>query len=167
MIAFDNNPLSCAFNINNVFPVKSWFGDPADTELKELIPILKSLAKVKDVRDVIEKIFSNIGITHAESNKLVNDQYQLDHNIAEECREMYAIVMGNYYPPLPQYDPEQISRIDPLLLMMQSKYRTKVPMDEINMFLFNHVHSNPKYSEFNVELETSETVSLQVYPSGG
>jgi len=54
IIIIDNNPISYAFNKDNGIPIKSWFDDPNDNELIKLIPFLKILSKVNDVRPFIK-----------------------------------------------------------------------------------------------------------------
>ena len=55
MIIIDNNPLSYLLNQDNGLPIKSWYEDPNDIELKKLIPILKILGNTTDVRTLIKK----------------------------------------------------------------------------------------------------------------
>jgi len=40
-------------------PILSWYEDPTDKALLDLIPVLIELSKVADVRDVIPKIVKN------------------------------------------------------------------------------------------------------------
>ena len=56
MIIIDNNPLSYLLNQDNGLPIKSWYEDPNDIELKKLIPILKILGSTTDVRTFIKKL---------------------------------------------------------------------------------------------------------------
>ena len=56
IIIIDNNPVSYALNKTNGIPIKAWFGDVNDRELLKLIPIMKYLSKVNDVRPIINKI---------------------------------------------------------------------------------------------------------------
>ena len=58
IIIIDNNPLSYTLNKNNGIPIPSWIDDPNDKELIKLIPIMKYLSKVTDVRPVINKIIN-------------------------------------------------------------------------------------------------------------
>ncbi|KAG6816981.1 hypothetical protein H0H87_001296 [Tephrocybe sp. NHM501043] len=53
-IILDNSPASYIFHPNNAVPVSSWFNDPHDTELTDLIPFLTDLAIVDDVRGVLD-----------------------------------------------------------------------------------------------------------------
>nr|CAB3464336.1 unnamed protein product [Digitaria exilis] len=45
--------------VDNGIPIKSWFDDPADIELMELLRFLATLVDAKDVRPMISKNFSN------------------------------------------------------------------------------------------------------------
>lgn len=60
VIVLDNNTMSCSEWIQNTVPIKPWFSDPKDKELKDIIPILDSLAKVKDVRVIIQNIIDKM-----------------------------------------------------------------------------------------------------------
>jgi len=44
VIIIDNSPASYIFHPENAVPVTSWFDDPDDTELRELIPFLRTLS---------------------------------------------------------------------------------------------------------------------------
>ena len=56
IIIIDNNPVSYALNKRNGIPILTWLDDPNDKELIKLIPVLKYLSKVDDVRPIIKKI---------------------------------------------------------------------------------------------------------------
>lgn len=58
IIIIDNNPVSYALNKSNGIPIQTWIDDPYDKELIKLIPLLKYLSKVDDVRNVIKKIIN-------------------------------------------------------------------------------------------------------------
>jgi RNA polymerase II subunit A small phosphatase-like protein len=53
-IIIDNSPASYIFHPNNAVPVSTWFNDPHDTELTDLVPFLTDLATVDDVRGVLD-----------------------------------------------------------------------------------------------------------------
>jgi RNA polymerase II subunit A small phosphatase-like protein len=53
-IILDNSPASYIFHPNNAVPVSSWFNDPHDTELTDLVPFLADLSDVNDVRAVLD-----------------------------------------------------------------------------------------------------------------
>jgi len=71
LIIIDNNPIAYALNQDNGIPILSWFNNQYDTELLKLIPLLKYLAKVDDVRPIIKQVV----------NKKTN---QLDFNNIEK-----------------------------------------------------------------------------------
>ncbi|BGP26601.1 hypothetical protein Rt10032_c11g4454 [Rhodotorula toruloides] len=53
-IIIDNSPASYVFHPNNAVPISSWFNDPHDTELTDLIPFLSDLSAVEDIRSVLD-----------------------------------------------------------------------------------------------------------------
>ena len=53
VIIIDNSPLSFAFQPENGLPILSWYDDPNDTKLYELIPVLRLLSGVPDVRPIL------------------------------------------------------------------------------------------------------------------
>ena len=54
-IILDNSPASYLFNPNNAVPVMTWFNDPHDTELTDLIGFLTDLATAGDVRGILAR----------------------------------------------------------------------------------------------------------------
>ncbi|KAG0173579.1 hypothetical protein DFQ28_007533 [Apophysomyces sp. BC1034] len=54
VIILDNSPASYIFHTANAVPVSSWFNDPHDSELVDLIPFLEDLASVDDVTDILD-----------------------------------------------------------------------------------------------------------------
>jgi len=53
-IIVDNSPQSYIFQPENAIPIPSWFDDEHDTALRDLIPVLKKLAKETDVRSILQ-----------------------------------------------------------------------------------------------------------------
>jgi RNA polymerase II subunit A small phosphatase-like protein len=53
-IILDNSPASYIFHPNNAVPVSSWFNDPHDAELTDLIPFLADLTSVPDIRPILD-----------------------------------------------------------------------------------------------------------------
>ncbi|CAG8458563.1 6496_t:CDS:2 [Paraglomus occultum] len=53
-IIIDNSPASYFFHPTNAVPISSWFNDPHDTELLDLIPFLEDLTTVEDVMMVLD-----------------------------------------------------------------------------------------------------------------
>ena len=56
VIIIDNNPVSYVLNQDNGIPILTWYEDLNDEELINLIPLLKYLSTVDDVRPIIRKI---------------------------------------------------------------------------------------------------------------
>ena len=57
IIIIDNSPASYAFQPENAVPIESWFDDPQDLQLMELMGLLNELAKVDNVVELLEKAF--------------------------------------------------------------------------------------------------------------
>lgn len=55
VMIIDNSPQSYRFQPCNAIPITSWFDDPNDTELYDLLPVLcKELVKIPDCRDLLD-----------------------------------------------------------------------------------------------------------------
>ena len=54
-VIIDNSPASYIFHPDNAVPVGSWFDDPTDTELLDLIPFFEGLSRVKDAVEVLRQ----------------------------------------------------------------------------------------------------------------
>lgn len=57
-IIIDNSPASYMFQSENGLPILSWYEEKNDTALFELIPVLKLMSKVDDVRSIIKECTS-------------------------------------------------------------------------------------------------------------
>lgn len=55
VVIVDNSPQSYIFHPDNAVPVTSWFDDPNDTELLDLIPFFEALDKVDNVLTVLRR----------------------------------------------------------------------------------------------------------------
>eukprot|EP01086_Lenisia_limosa_P013065 TRINITY_DN41862_c0_g1_i1.p1 TRINITY_DN41862_c0_g1~~TRINITY_DN41862_c0_g1_i1.p1 ORF type:complete len:276 (-),score=37.59 TRINITY_DN41862_c0_g1_i1:123-950(-) len=53
VIIVDNSPTSYCFHPENAIGISSWFSDPHDTDLSDLLPFLEDLANVNSVRAVL------------------------------------------------------------------------------------------------------------------
>ncbi|CAI8042338.1 Carboxy-terminal domain RNA polymerase II polypeptide A small phosphatase 2 [Geodia barretti] len=53
VVIIDNSPQSYIFHPDNAVPVTSWFDDPNDSELLDLIPFFEALDKVDNVLTVL------------------------------------------------------------------------------------------------------------------
>lgn len=64
MQADESSKLFCVYQVfqlqvNNGIPIESWYNNPADEALPQLIPFLEALAVADDVRPIIAKKFGN------------------------------------------------------------------------------------------------------------
>ncbi|KAI4370731.1 hypothetical protein MLD38_019047 [Melastoma candidum] len=57
----DNTPQVYRWQVNNGIPIKSWYDDPSDSELMNLLPFLETLVDVDDVRPIIAQKFAETG----------------------------------------------------------------------------------------------------------
>lgn len=55
VIIIDNSPTSYIFHPTNAVPITSWFNDPLDTELIDLMPFLEDLTMVENVTVVLDQ----------------------------------------------------------------------------------------------------------------
>ena len=85
IIIIDNNPASYLVNIDNGLPILTWYDNLKDNELMKLIPLLKYLSNVEDVRPVIRKVvdrkFNKIDFN------IVNQIIKGDNNILKGNNE--------------------------------------------------------------------------------
>jgi len=54
-IIIDNSPTSYMFNPENAVAIETWFDDPSDTELRDLLPVLRDLTTVDNVRNYLPR----------------------------------------------------------------------------------------------------------------
>ena len=85
LIIIDNNPASYVLNQENGIPILSWFDNPNDMELMRLVPLLKYLSKVSDVRSIIKQIIDkddNNKLDFNIINKIIDKKSNNDNNAA-------------------------------------------------------------------------------------
>jgi len=75
IIIIDNSAKNYKLQQDNGLPISSWKGDVNDTALKNLVPILKSIAEnnVEDVRDIIVKIKEKLSEKNTDNYIYIND----------------------------------------------------------------------------------------------
>ena len=84
VIIVDNSPNAYYFHNENAVPILSWYDDPDDRCLFEMIPLLEALSQVHDVRQVIPK-FVRKDINLVDFPKaawVLNDAYRQMHSAA-------------------------------------------------------------------------------------
>ncbi|TKR96867.1 hypothetical protein L596_010821 [Steinernema carpocapsae] len=65
VLIVDNSPASYAFHPENAIPVQTWFDDPDDIELLDILPLLDQLAEADNVYSVLNN--SNDDLNHSSS----------------------------------------------------------------------------------------------------
>jgi len=73
VIILDNAPISYTLQPFNALPSYTWVGDKSDTQLHDLLFILKALANVDDVREYLRKIVKSNKIDYEIAFKLFNN----------------------------------------------------------------------------------------------
>ena len=67
----DNAIYAFGYHLDNGIPIKSWFDDQSDVELRDILPILDKVLQAEDVRDVLRETFKlNFQISQAISNSI-------------------------------------------------------------------------------------------------
>ncbi|KJH44454.1 Dullard-like phosphatase domain protein [Dictyocaulus viviparus] len=54
VLIIDNSPASYAFHPENAIPVPTWWDDPSDVELLDILPLLDRLEKVESIYEVLK-----------------------------------------------------------------------------------------------------------------
>ena len=95
LIIIDNNPVSYAFNEDNGIPILTWYDDLNDNELLKLVPLLKFLSKVDDVRPFIRRIVNRR--TNEVDFYLVNNIINNKNNENDKLERKSNYVNDDYY----------------------------------------------------------------------
>ena len=67
----DNAIYAFGYHLDNGIPIKSWFDDQSDVELRDILPILDKVLEAEDVRDVLRETFKlNFLISQAIANSI-------------------------------------------------------------------------------------------------
>ena len=140
VIIIDNNPSSYFNNEDNGIPIKTWYDDLNDNELIKLIPVLKYLSTVNDVRNIIRQIVDrrnnevdfNVVNRIMNSNNYDNNNKNYENNFYYEINESKSKGKNNtLYGNISYY----------------SKYDRYAKYNNINSF------SNMSYNEIQNEEE--------------
>ena len=70
VIIVDNSPNSYALQPENALPILSWYDDPDDRRLAEMIPLLERLAGVDDVRKFIPRFVKNNEVDYVAAKRV-------------------------------------------------------------------------------------------------
>ena len=85
IIIVDNSPFAYAFDSENGLPIKSWYDDPDDIELKKIEPLIIFLSTVKDVRKYIDRFVDDNEILYNKAISIINyEKNKLEYLKEEE-----------------------------------------------------------------------------------
>ena len=93
VIIVDNSPIAYAFDSENGLPIKTWYDDPYDNELKKIEPLIAFLSKTKDVRKYIDKFVDDNEILYSKAMSIINknekekDDINIDINNSEKEKD--------------------------------------------------------------------------------
>ena len=87
LIIVDNSPLAYAFDSENGLPIKTWYDDPEDIELKKIEPLIIFLSKIKDVRKYIDKFVDDNEIMYNEAMSIINN-YEKNKNKISSLKDI-------------------------------------------------------------------------------
>ena len=151
MIIIDNNPISYADNEDNGIPILTWYDDLNDNELIKLIPLLKYLANVNDVRPIIRQIVNRR--THEVDfyivNKIINNKIYKNEMV---INNFYDYNITNYGLNRNKYTNENRNSN-----IIDNRYRNYLDAYNSNKFSNNNINSfsNMTLSEIKNERITS------------
>ena len=83
----DNSPLSYGFQPENGMPILSWYDDRTDTKLIELIPVLKLLSEVPDVRPVLKSCCTRDNVYLTDKSIVMCSKIVEEHKRKKYVRE--------------------------------------------------------------------------------
>lgn len=68
----DNTPQAYGFHVDNAVPITSWYDDPADRELTDLLALMDEVAAAPDVRPVLARWFRLTERVHLAAERAFN-----------------------------------------------------------------------------------------------
>ena len=161
VIIIDNNPSSYATNEDNGIPIKTWYDDLNDNELIKLIPVLKYLSNVNDVRSIISQIVDkrNNEVDFNIVNRIINgNENDIGNNIINnkkyENNFYYEINESkiknnnendNYYSRYDRY--KEYNNINSFSNMSYNEIQNEADHANSNNYIFNFKRFNNSNSK--------------------
>jgi hypothetical protein len=78
VIIVDNSPTAYLFQPDSALPCTSWYDDKNDINLLELLPVLRRLSKVPDVREVLPQFVINDRVDFVKATKVLSKYSDTD-----------------------------------------------------------------------------------------
>ena len=156
LIIVDNNPISYIFNKENGIPILTWIDNPNDCELIKLMPILRFLSKVNDVRPFINLIVKkNDGqLDFNKIEKLLNNSNIKKNNLIDTQN-----VRLNYISKINLNESNNNNYVDKIHLSnKKNKFKKKVINININDKINNKL--NEEFSNLNLNDENSNITKM-------
>ena len=163
VIIIDNNPSSYMNNEDNGIPIKTWYDDLNDNELIKLIPILKHLSGINDVRSIIRQIVNRRSneVDFNVVNKIINGKVEnknYENNFYHEIneskikdKERYNNNNDNYYSRFDRY--KKYNNINSFSNMSYNEIQNEEGHLKINN---NYNHNIKKYYNNNEEVKYNQ-----------
>ena len=152
VIIIDNNPSSYVTNEDNGIPIKTWYDDLNDNELIKLIPLLKYLSNVDDVRNIISQIVDkrNNEIDFYLVDKIINgNNIEIKNNINNN-----KIYENNFYHEI---NDRKIGLNENNIEQYNNEYDKYIKYNNINSF------SNMSYNEIQNETNHTNNNNMDEY----
>ena len=167
IIIIDNNPMSYITNIDNGIPILTWYDNSNDDELMKLIPVLKYLANVDDVRPIIKKIVDrrNNKIDFNIVNKIIKGNNN-DKNNDNDNNKLNIIYGYNNNPPMntenKEFDYKVISKNirNSLSNMSYIDYVKNIDNQKNDNNSFNKIENKEVTNE---DKKTNENIKINIY----
>ena len=172
MIIVDNNPESYLMNKENAIPILTWESDVNDRELIKLIPVLKYLSNVDDVRDVINQIVdrnnevvdfdafnkitkininnnivtNNLNIIN--NNNIVNRNPNINNKINNNIISNYDVINDNKYNNNNSNVSKKIYIRKEIIGNVNINKRISLPINTNNRYILNDNNTKPLLYKF-------------------
>ena len=152
LIIIDNNPVSYAVNEDNGIPILTWYDDLNDKELLKLIPLLKYLSNVDDVRPIIRLIVNRRTneVDYNVVNSIINDKNYENDIYKNNLNNNNNNLSNEFYRS--KYNNENIDR-----------NRNVNPNDNI----YNKFLTNDNYYKYNNTIDSFSNMSYNEIQNEG
>ena len=145
LIIIDNNPISYLRNKENGIPILSWYDDLKDNELIKIIPLLRYLSRVNDVRPII----SQIVIKKDEQEEELN--YNLIEKIINENNEFnsFNVISSPNY----NFNSNENNLNDKINnLMNNNNHNPNIKYFNIEQNINNNINNNQEKDNNNIDI---------------